>query len=95
MATLPGFVGHIKIKSQHHLIGQQLLNDVSHWVNESGWKEALCISLETDLNESFVELLPGEFQSNGPKKIGLTNQARISDFEADLYKWLWEVEELT
>lgn len=92
MSTLPGFVGHIKIKSQHHLIGQKLLNDVTEWVSESGWKQAVCVTLETDLAESFVELLPGEFQSNGPKKIGLPHEARLSDFEDDLYKWLWEVE---
>lgn len=93
MASIPGFVGHIKIKSSHHLIGQQLLNEVNNWMNESGWKEIVHVSLETDLTESFVEFIPGEFQSNGLKRIGLHQEARLSDFEKDLFKWLWEIED--
>ncbi len=92
MTAIPGLVGHVKIQIQHHLIGQQLLNDVTSWMIESGWKEVVHVSLETEAVESFVEFIPGEFQSNGLKKIGLYDQAKLSDFQNDLYKWLWEIE---
>ena len=92
MISTPGFVGHIKIKSQQALVGQRLLNDVTTWVNESGWKEVVSVSFETDADESYLELVPGEFQSNGLKRIGLHHEALLSDFEKDLYQWLWEIE---
>ena len=93
MHTNPGAVGEILIKSGYDLNGQRMLADFRQWLSESGWKDGVNLSFEFIAGESVVELIPGDFQSNGPKKISLANMASFTEFKDVLHKWFWEVEE--
>lgn len=89
----PGKVGHIRIKTRTVAIGKNLLRDTQSWLKDSRWKQSVSISLETDCRQPGVEFLPGEFQSNGPRKIDLQDGSQFADFQEYLRRWLWEIED--
>ena len=90
---MKGVVGHIKIKTRTAATGKKLLRETRSWLEDSRWKESVSLSLETDCKQSSVNFLPGEFQSNGPRKINLHDKSEFDDFQEYLRKWLWEIED--
>lgn len=86
-------VGHIRIVSGYNLSGPKLLDECNNWLAQSGWKNWVSVSLENAEAESRIEFVPGQFQSNGFKKMSLKDNATLADFEKELHKWFWEIEE--
>lgn len=86
-------VGHILVRTEDHINGLRLERELLGWLNETGWKNLTTVSVETSLNSSQIELIPGQHQSNGPKKIGISQQATVADITPALNRWLSEIED--
>ncbi|WP_413288431.1 hypothetical protein [Bdellovibrio sp. HCB337] len=86
-------VGFIQVRNQDSDLGIKLLNEVQLWLKATGWGEVVTASFQPATTESFVDFVPGKYQSNGPKRILLPKRATIMDLQDPLAKWLWELEE--
>jgi hypothetical protein len=86
-------VGIIRVSNSNPLVGEKLLNELRAWLRGTGWDNVVSVTSQEVREGTFVDLIPGEFQSNGPKRIWLKGgAAKLSEFENLLAHWLWELE---
>lgn len=86
-------VGHILVRTEDYLKGLRLERELSNWLTETGWQNLTTVSVEAGPSFSMIELIPGEYQSNGPKKIGINQDATAADITPALHRWLSEIED--
>jgi hypothetical protein len=86
-------VGHILIRSKDTVVGRKLFTEIDGWLDESGWKHSSTISVSFDQKneKTRVELIPGAFQSNGPKIVDLTMNPSFTGLREELHGWFWEI----
>jgi len=85
-------VGIIRISDTNPQLARNLLDELQIWLQTSGWQDVVSVYVSDTTDDSFVDLIPGKYQSNGPRRIWLRQGARLRDFEKSLARWLWEVE---
>ncbi|UXR64988.1 hypothetical protein EZJ49_01830 [Bdellovibrio bacteriovorus] len=86
-------VGVIRVQGQDGRWAQQIVGEVQNWLAASGWGDVVTASFQPLATAKVqVEFVPGQFQSNSLRRISLRENARFSDFEAALDRWLWELE---
>ncbi|MBS1971664.1 MAG: hypothetical protein JSU04_15235 [Bdellovibrionales bacterium] len=85
-------VGIIRVSNSNPLVGDKLLSELRAWLRGTGWDNVVSVTSQVVREGTFVDFIPGEFQSNAPKRIWLKGGANLSEFENLLAHWLWELE---
>lgn len=85
-------VGIIRVSNSNPVVGEKLLKELKAWLHGAGWDRVVSVTSQEVREGTFVDLIPGEFQSNAPKRIWLKGGAHLSEFENLLAHWLWELE---
>lgn len=84
-------VGHIRVAVTHGMAENSLNEDLTNWLQESGWGHAVSFSIEKAEKHNLVEFIPGELQSNGPWKIHIPRRLNFASFQEPLRRWLSEI----